>query len=85
MPPPEAGLAGFCRATRASLRGLLPTTFKLGPAHIRELDLDGVAGVDRRQTFVKCAGEDEIARAQRKKLVSQAIWLGILCAMDPVL
>ena len=63
MPPPGGGVGWFLPGSHStSLRGLLPLTANLAAAHIFELDLDRVAGVERLEAFVECAGGDDVAR-----------------------
>ncbi len=59
--------------------------FEFRPAHVPELDLDGIAGIHRHEAFVKSASGDDVAGIEPEYRVNQAIWLGILCAMAPVL
>ena len=40
---------------------------KLGTAHVLKLDFDGVAGIQRLQTFVECSRGDDVAWAEPSK------------------
>src|SRR5581483_8099962 len=79
MPPPGGGVGWFLPGSHlTSLRGLLPLTLNLARPRF-----SNSISITFHEELMPVATTSPGPR--RRNFVSQAIWLGILCAIAPVL